>query len=265
EAQSETRFSVSAGEPAKSMGRRRRIRCTYVKNVLWQLDHGAPHPVPNRVHDNDADFGRAGDKGFTAEQIRENGYAFTVLRNPIERFLSLYFDKVVGPGWHNFVNLRGVLVDYHRLNPDADTVEGHRRNCEILINWIEMSLNGEAELSADSHWTLQSDRLPIMKQLDLKLLMLANVDTTLKMLLEPRIPGLDPTILKVERNESPKPVSRSQIMTKELRESIARVYKRDMWLTYMTWKYWNNEKPSNSREIPRTSQIFDYAEAALDL
>ncbi len=232
--------------------------CTYVKNVLWKLDHGAPHPVPNRVHDNDNDFGRAGDKGFTAEQIRKNEYSFTVLRSPIERFLSLYFDKVVGAGWHNFVNLRGVLVEYHSLNPEAKTVEAHRRNCEILINWIEMSLMGDAEIVADPHWTLQSDRLPIMKSLDLKLLMLAHVDTTLKMLIEPSVPSLAPSIFSVEKNASPKPISRAELMTKELRGSIARVYKRDMWLTHRTWKYWENEKPSSSSEIPRTSQIFAY-------
>src|SRR5690554_6581898 len=84
--------------------------CTYIKNFLWKIDFQSDYADPTRVHDEDRVFARASDNSYTAKTIRENPYSFTVLRNLVDRFLSLYFDKVIGEGYRRFVPLKKVLV-----------------------------------------------------------------------------------------------------------------------------------------------------------
>lgn len=229
--------------------------CTYVKNLLWRIDHDGYFPNPSRVHDADSEFPRAGAQGYSAEKIRENPYAFTVLRNPVDRFLSLYFDKVIGDGYKRFVPLRDVLTKSHGVDVNADSVEGHRRNCMILLDWIEANLRGDSELPHDPHWTPQGWRMDIIKAFDLKILMLANIETRLKLLLHPLLTDIGRLVDGIERNRSQKPVSRADLVHKELHDRIAAVYDHDMWLTHMAWKYWEEHKPQNSESIPRMSQI----------
>jgi hypothetical protein len=96
--------------------------CTFIKNVLWHLENDASHGNALRIHDDDNYFQRADALGLTAEQIIMREHAFTVVRNPIDRFFSLYSDKVVGKGHARFVPLRKVLVDNHGLRPDVTSV-----------------------------------------------------------------------------------------------------------------------------------------------
>lgn len=229
--------------------------CTYVKNVLWRIDYHQAHENPLRIHDSDEDFPRADDHGFDAEAIRRNPYAFTVFRNPVDRFLSLYFDKIIGEGHKNFVPLRELLVQYYGVCPVPITLKGHKRNCMLLLDWIEMSLHGEAEIQANPHWTPQGWRMEIVKKFDLKILMLADLGEKLKMLLRPLVPNVDLLIDGIEKNSSKKPISRQELLDNELLERINEVYKHDRWLTRMTWNYWNENKPAHCQEIPRISQI----------
>lgn len=229
--------------------------CTFVKNVLWRIDYERSHDNPIRVHDNDDDFPRADDHGYTIDSIRVNPYAFTVFRNPIDRFLSLYFDKVIGDGHKNFVPLRELLVNYYGISPEPTSIKEHRRNCMILLDWIEMSFHNEAELNPNPHWTPQGWRMGVIKKYDLKILMLDNLGDKLKLLLRPLVPNIDQFVDGIEKNSSKKSIGRSQLMDDRLRERIKEIYHHDQWLTRRAWKYWSDNKPSHSDEIPRISQI----------
>lgn len=229
--------------------------CTYVKNVLWRIDYGMAHHSPLRVHDNDDDFPRADDFDYTEEMIRRNPYAFTVFRNPADRFLSLYFDKVIGGGHQKFVPLRQILIDFYDVTPEPKTLKGHKRNCMILLDWIEMSLHREAEIPPDPHWTPQGWRMGIIKKYDLKVLMLERLDEKLKIFLRPLVPEIDRFVDGVEKNKSKKTVPRGELLDRELQKRISEIYHHDQWLVHRAWKYWSDNKPEVSQDIPRISQI----------
>lgn len=229
--------------------------CTFVKNLLWRIDFESDHDNPNRVHDSDRQFRRASDNGFGADEIRKNRYAFTVLRNPVDRFLSLYFDKVLGDGHQRFIPLREILTTYYGLDLGAVSIEGHRRNCMIMLDWIELSLKGDAEIPADPHWTPQGYRMEIIQHFDLKILMLHEVANKLKLLLAPLVPDINLLVAGIERNASRKPISRADLVDKTLHDRIASIYHSDMWLTHKAWEYWEKHQPHSSDEVPRISQI----------
>jgi hypothetical protein len=209
------------------------------------------------VHDDDNAFPRASDHGYSEAQIRQNEYAFTIFRNPVDRFLSLYFDKVAGLGQMRFVPLREVLIEHHKLLPDPVTLREHWRNCMILLDWLEMNLHGDSELPHDPHWTPQGWRMDVIKKYDLKVLMLADSEHNLKSLLRPLVPKIDELVDGIERNRSAKPVSRRQILDKELDKRISEVYGYDRWLTHKAWQYWKTHRPVYPDEFPRISDILE--------
>lgn len=231
--------------------------CTFVKNFLWKLDHqGDSHPNPKRVHDSDADFARASFFGHSRESVRLSNYAFTVLRNPVERFLSLYFDKVIGDGYRRFVPLRETLVRDFDLDPTASDVTGHRRNCVILIDWISENLKGNTTMVRDPHWTPLSWRYEIIKEFDLKLLLLHNLDRKMELLLQQRVPNVADYLKEVERYSSTRQVDRSVLIDSDLNMKISKVYESDLWFAHKTWSLWDSRKPRRTEDIPRASDVF---------
>lgn len=229
--------------------------CTYVKNLLWRIDHGSDHSDPTRIHDDDARFARASDAGFTEAQIRRNPYSFTVLRNPMDRFLSLYFDKVVGDGHRAFPPLRDVLITGHRLDPDAATPSEHRRNCLILLDWLEVNLSGENELPHDAHWTPQAWRMDVIAAFDLKILILGDARAKLCNLLRPLVPDIDHLSDSVEQNRSDRPVPRDAMVDETLVARLAQVYGADRELAHRAWRFWDTRNPTHPEGYPRISDL----------
>lgn len=230
--------------------------CTFIKNLLWRLEHGADHDVPLRVHDDDARFLRADALGLTAEDIRGEAHAFTVLRNPVDRFFSLYTDKVIGPGWQKYVPLRKVLMGYG-LDPEAQDVATHQRNCEIMIDWLGRNLKDEVDLSKEAHWTPQSYRKGLMERFDLKLLLLNDVAAQLTCLARDVVPDIGATLQGLEANRSPKPVQKGTVLTQELRKKINAVYAEDRKLFTAVKRAWEGVDPATASgdQIPRMGSL----------
>lgn len=224
--------------------------CTFVKNLLWLVDHGQAHPNPLRVHDDDALFGRADQLGLSPSDIRSEPMAFTVLRNPVDRFLSLYFDKVVGEGWKQFVPLRQTLVR-HGLDPHAADKEAHRKNCLIMANWIAENLAFGLDLPSNAHWTPQSWRCKTLQDLDLHLLVLDFLRPQLRALAGGDVPELDDYLESAERNRSAAPTNRRQIVTDSLRSQINNIYSRDRRLYRQARASWEAHAPV----VPRYSDL----------
>jgi hypothetical protein len=229
--------------------------CTFIKNVLWHLENDASHGNALRIHDDDNYFQRADALGLTAEQIIMREHAFTVVRNPIDRFFSLYSDKVVGKGHARFVPLRKVLVDNHGLRPDVTSVDGHRANCEILIDWLTRNLQEPQEIENDAHWTPQVYRQNLMKMFRLKTLMLQKLDTQLPLLLGDIVPDITSVMKGLERNKTSAGVTRDDVLDQELRSKINGVYSGDRKLFNQTRKLWAERDPQSNAEIPRFGDI----------
>ena len=230
--------------------------CTFVKNLLWRLDNGSNNPDPKRIHDRDTNFARASDFGLTTEELRREEFNFVVLRNPVDRFLSLYFDKVVGAGYKHFVPLRKVLQENHGLNVAATTAAEHLANCKILIEWIDHNLQTVNELERDSHWTPQSYRFGLVKEFDLKLLLTSGLDAKLNLLLSGVVPNIEEALSSLERYSSGSGLTKDDILDKALRARINQVYRRDRDIYELTKDYWSKKSPATAQEIPRASDIF---------
>lgn len=229
--------------------------CTFVKNLLWRIDHGRDHDNALRIHRNNRDFPKAGQLGFTVEQIRTMEYSFVILRHPVDRFLSLYFDKITGPGANRFIPLRQVLLDNHGLIPAPSSIDEHRKNCHTLLRWLDMNLNGTTELQKDPHWVPQAQRFRAIRAMDLKVFLLDDLVPKLETLLSPLVPDIAQLMRGVERNSAPRPSSQHALMTEELRDGINALYDRDARAAQAVADCWKREKPIAGRDFPRFTQI----------
>ena len=231
--------------------------CTFIKNLLWRLEHGSDHDSPIRVHDDDGQFLRADALGLGAADIRAESHAFTVLRNPVDRFFSLYTDKVIGPGWQKYVPLRRVLAEGYGLDPEADSVAAHQANCEIMIDWLERNLADEIDLPKEAHWTPQSYRWRLMEKFDLKLLLLTGVEQQLTLLAGDLVPDLPALLAGLEPNRSRKPVPKGAVLVPELRKRINAVYAADRRLFNRVRDAWDalDMASATTRDIPRALSL----------
>lgn len=229
--------------------------CTFVKNLIWRLDHGEPHPNPTRIHDSEAEFARASDFGLTVDQIRAEEHCFVVLRNPVDRFLSLYFDKVAGPGYRKFVPLRATLQKYG-LDAEAVTPEEHRRNCMIMIDWIEANLTGKNELPRDAHWSHQHWRADTIRGFDMKMMTLNNLDSRLKLLLSDLVPDIAEILSTMERYATNSKDRKDSVLDQAAKARINKVYKRDRELYEKLREVWRQVEPRTAADIPRASAVF---------
>ena len=230
--------------------------CTFVKNLIWQLDHGAGYINPPRIHERTRDFARVAQLNLSVEEIRTEPYSFVVLRDPLDRFMSLYFDKVVGDGYRKFVPLRAILRDNHKLNVAAKTAAEHKRNCHILIDWIEQNLSDGNEIGRDPHWTPQAYRMETIRAFDMKVLSLSGLDTSLTMLLQPILPDIAQILGKLERYTTNTSEIKNQVLDAAIKDRINLVYRRDRENYDKLRAVWHEMAPTTGAEIPRAARIF---------
>lgn len=200
---------------------------TYLKNLFYYLDHMTEHPAGIAIHATPEDLQRA--KAGDEETISQSPYAFTVLRNPVDRFLSLYFDKIYGDGPQNFEDVRRHLEREIALDLTPNlNAEAHRHNCHLFIDWLALNLAHKTDQEINSHWRKQSGRLKRVKSLNLQHLTLDGLRWQLPILLGKVIPDIAQAMAVVRAdNRTHKPFSADQIMDTELRTKIETLYSAD--------------------------------------
>lgn len=231
--------------------------CTFVKNLIWTLDHGADYVNPPRIHERTRDFARVAQFNLSIEEVQAEKYSFVVLRDPVDRFMSLYFDKVVGEGYRKFVPLRAVLRDNYGLNVNAETPEEHRANCQIMATWIEQNLTKPNEIGRDPHWTPQHFRMQTIRAFDMKVLPLSRLDDHLTLLLSDVVPDIGDVLGKLERYTTNSGDLKNQVLDDALKNNIREIYARDYEDHERLCEVWRNIAPKSADEIPRASAIFD--------
>jgi hypothetical protein len=150
--------------------------------------------------------------------------------------------------------LRQVLIDKYNLNDNPQTIEDHKRNCHILIEWLSQNLKTEVDLKRDAHWTPQFYRRTIIRDLRLKVLLLENLQPQLGLLLKDVVPNIDAAFEKeFERNKSDYKVSKQKILDKNLTLKIDEVYADDRRIynkARRRWKLVDFETATN-KDVPR--------------
>jgi hypothetical protein len=232
--------------------------CTFVKNVLWHLQFGRFHPNPIRVHDDDNKFLRASDIYQDTRSILEESVAFTVVRNPVDRFLSLYFDKIIGQGRDRYVPLAQILIERHRLIEKPTRLTDHQFNLDVLSVWLQNNLSEALDLPNEAHWTPQAMRTNVMREFNLKLLTVDNLRTGLLRLLENRVPDIEEIVSGAERNQSKQHYSKKELLTNEVRRRINETYNEDRKLYRRAALAWENLEAdaSGTSKIPRFRSLF---------
>ncbi|MEM9012985.1 MAG: sulfotransferase family 2 domain-containing protein [Pseudomonadota bacterium] len=229
--------------------------CTYLKNLLYYLDHDHLHEHPEVIHRYaDEDMVRPLD--VPVAEIRQSPYAFAVVRDPVDRFLSLYFDKIYPDSPQSFRAVRKYLAQNAAidLTPGLDAA-AHTANCHRLIAWLDDNLARRTDMSVNPHWRWQTSRLKRAAEFDLTLLTLKDLDRQLRLLLTPLIPDIAAKMAAVTvRNVSARPVAKEAVLTEALLEEVNTVYARDREVyddTVATWAERTKDLPPEPRPMAR--------------
>ena len=201
--------------------------CTFLKNLFYFLNTQELHPAGPKIHDHEATLLRASKEDH--EAILESPYRFIVMRDPVDRFFSLYFEKIYGQGPHAMAWFQNEVGKKIGLDYTANLdLQGHQENAFRLAQWIEKNLNGETDQEKDFHWRRQSLKYSSVKGFDPTIITLDNLDQKLITLLNPVVPEIVQAIESVPRfNISDKPFSFAEMKTPELTELIKGIYQLD--------------------------------------
>lgn len=213
--------------------------CTFLRNLLYYLDHDRLHDASNRIHAHEADFLKA--DLIPRADLRRSPYLFAVVRDPVDRFLSLYFDKLSDVENQYDIKMRTRVAKAAGLKLATDlTLEDHRQNCLKTLEWFGRNLDGSTEGKPNPHWQRQSVRLSHTAGLVPRLLTLDGLSGQLETVLGPLIPDLGAKIASVRvRNQSRKPFTKAEIMTPGIAAAVARVYPADSKTYAQVRAEWN--------------------------
>lgn len=217
---------------------------TYMKNLFYYLDHGHQHKAGDNIHSIDDALRRAKTDDVT--KIRQSGYAFAVVRDPVDRFLSYYFDKIYGCGPRCFPHHREYFSRMLGLDlSDNLDAAGHRKNCSLLINWTLENLEFRTDEPINPHWRRQASRIKRTAMLDLELLTLDGLDWQLPLFLRDAVPNIHEAMAAIKaRNEVAWPVSRFEVIDAALLKKIEDTYRMDVKIyrkTRQKWQAWTSE------------------------
>ncbi|NOX39053.1 MAG: sulfotransferase family protein [Alphaproteobacteria bacterium] len=200
--------------------------CTYVRNLLYYLDHDAMHPKAARIHAHDEDFVKA--DLIPREIIKGAPGLFAVIRDPVDRFLSLYFDKIANQQNQFDAGMRRRVSKAAGLDLEHDDLATHRENCLKTLAWFSRNLDTKNAGKPNPHWQRQSVRLARIEGLGARLLTLDGLSAQLAQTLGPVVPDFARKAAAVTtRNTSKKRFTKAEIMTPEIAETVRAIYEKD--------------------------------------
>lgn len=204
--------------------------CTFLKNLFYYINNGEPHPLGDQIHQREDQLLRGSEEDIPT--IENSPYVFMVVRNPVQRFFSLYFDKFYKLGDEKTEWFREDVGRPIGMNFEPDlTLEEHQKNARLLIDWIDLNLDGRTDRKIDAHWRKQFAFYSVVKKFEPKLLPLEYMNDALPMLLQPEIPNILDAMSAVRtRNKSKKPYTTNEMRHWALTKRIREVYQRDMKL-----------------------------------
>ncbi len=203
-----------------------KVGSTYLRNLIYVLDHGEMFSNIERNFPRDLP-----SRDLTKAELAHET-SFFVVRDPVARFFSLYFDKAIGAAGSRFPWMVEILVT-NRVFHDVPnlTIEQHRENCMSLLGFINVRLRGHMKGAINPHWNKQIVRAEMGLKFGMKPLMLDKLDQQLITIADGRVAGLEAAMAKVKsRNRSPRPVEAEEILTPEIYAKISALYPEDIQL-----------------------------------
>lgn len=211
-----------------------KVGCTYLKNLFYILEHGEPYSDPSRIHGS----GAASKVDLDAAALTD-AIGFYVVRDPIERFFSLYFDKVVGDGPQVFPWIAKRLADKRKFYVAANSIEAHRANIESFLSYLELRFNKTPASELNPHWRAQIETAKKVEGFGLRALLLDDLDKQLLEVVGDKVTGLQAAMDKVPvRNVAPRPFSAADILTPDIAARIEALYADDRKLYEQVKQEW---------------------------
>ncbi len=204
-----------------------KIGRTYLRNLLYILEHEKEYHEPLKIHTKGASSISDLTKGELANEV-----SFFVIRDPVDRFFSLYFDKIYGTGERSFPWIAKRLVKHRGfVHEDNLTIEQHRANCLGLLGYINRKFETEELPDINSHWSPQVEMAKKAIRFGLQPLLLENLDEQLLFIADGRVDGLEKAMKMLpHRNSSNKPYTIKEILTPEIAQRISGLYAADQAL-----------------------------------
>lgn len=202
--------------------------CTFVHSVLQHLD-GVPTDPKTRL----------GADGYTNADVMATPARFVVIRNPIARFTSLYFDKAMGKDHA----IKHRLIRNKIIDPKATDLETHQENCFRLLHYIKQTLDGAPDRRPDWHWRPQLVRLSQVAPFDFHVITLEGLSWQLPAIAARTVPDITRALADMPlRNVSKKTVSTDQLMVPELQDIVQEIYPQDTEIHAHVSTYWDARK-----------------------
>lgn len=223
---------------------------TFLKNLFWHLNFGERHPEANRIHAHDDAMPRGDTLSY--QDIAARDAYFVVVRHPVARFLSVYFDKFQEP-----LRPSAPTNVFHRIIGDeprfcwmAQTAEQHVANLNIAIEALEVSLSSNSKRLKNPHWAPQAHRVNrFAKPMRLAVLTVEDLDQQLVMLLGPNVPEIATFIADVKARNSGKAKPKQQLVDADLERRILQLYAQDFEIWSQISDDWTRCQASGA--IPR--------------
>ena len=208
-------------------------RCgsAFVKNFLFWLDHEEPHPGALNIHDYNDELPR----GDTLTDGQAEDYLnFIIVRNPVDRFLALYFGRILGRERPKFKWLLDAIEQDGGPTEHPISLEEHRAYCKFLIGWIERTFHGEVDQKPNALWLPQRLRVNTARAITAKILTLDGLNDQLFVLLGARIENVRAQMARTPRaRPQDRLFPKNELLTKDILDDINRVYAHDrhIWLS----------------------------------
>lgn len=207
--------------------------CTTLKCVFHHLDHGRWPDEPADIHRRQRELLRFTDYHVTAEDVATTGAGFAVLRKPLDRFLSFYFDKLAsfadrpaGMPW-----LVASLADRYGVDPSPDLdLETHRRNIFRTLDFIADNAAGRTLEGRNPHWTPQRYVLRNVKDAGLVHIPIERMAEGVERLVGTLAPGIGELIRSAPRfNETrwADRIDREALIAKPVVQQVRRLFRDD--------------------------------------
>lgn len=215
---------------------------SFFKNLLYFLDNDRLREPTSQTHNWDNELIRA--TNASEEEIRKSHYGLIIMRNPIHRFVSVYFDKVYDGSGDRRPGMAREFFANHQINQAADlSPEGHAENCLKLAEWSARNISGQTKSQPNWHLVPQLHQVSQVYRVNFRAVTLSDFEWQMSYALEGLIPDIRNKMAAVGKvNVSKKPFPKSAVVTPELRSRLKDIYSDDFKVFHEVRQFWREKK-----------------------
>ena len=214
--------------------------CTTIKYAMHLIDGNEPLQNKKNIHrkinrTESSLIGWIREKNLISK-LKEENFAFTLVRNPLHRIYSCYCDKIYNITPQSFQRIRNYLIENQFIDlpkwrvPKSNerSLENYRTNFKGFLRFVELSINGKTSIKNDPHWDTQSNIINAAKEYTFTLNFIGkveNIEQDLNKVLRQFSQEFSHEHPKLNKGE--KQFKLEDILDNEILATITSIYKED--------------------------------------